>query len=344
MNYSYNGKQFYPMVEIYHDVIPHIAGITEGEFYRNPEACVKAWKVANAAISEYFGELLPPRVPSAPPLSYGHLVSLGAPLCMPEDGEPNVRPFVNSMEEGIALLKEKKGMDFFANPTAQYYISMNALLQENFPECTIAPLAGYSYEGVITTAMLMRGQDFLCDLYDEPELVHEFLTLLNESIIDFVKAMRRFHGQPELSSWNGLADDFASLIPPHMWSEFVIPYWKQYYDALSTGGVRHLHCENTYPEQLRYLKDAGITRYQPSVADRLTIENVRENTDIPFDWLLYAYQVVDMTDEEIQAWADKAVEAGIWKIRTQFGAYTWGAGKMDRILAFFKAFEKYRVE
>jgi hypothetical protein len=51
-----------------------------------------------------------------------------------------------------------------------------------------------------------------------------------------------------------------------------------------------------------------------------------------------------MTDEEIEEWVDNAVRAGIRKIRTQFGRYAWKEGKMDRILAFYKAFEKYKTE
>ncbi len=345
MRYEYNGKAFYPIVEIYHDVIPYLADITDKEFYWDGEKCAAAWKKANAAIEDYFGSRLDVRVPSAPPLSYGHLVSLGAPLRIPEEGEPNVRPFVSSLEEGIELLKSKKGCDFFDNPIAQHYIAVNNLLQKHFPEYKISPIAGYGYEGIITSAILMRGQDFLCDLYDDPELVHEFLSLLNESIIDFVKAQRRINNQPEVNpSFTGCCDDFASLIPPYMWEEFVVPYWKRYYEALSSGGTHFMHCENTYPEQLRYLRAAGITRYQPSVAERLTIENVRENTDLPFDWLLYAYRIVDMTDTQIEEWVDQTVQAGIWKIRTQFGKYAWSIGKMDKILTFLNAFEKYRVE
>ena len=90
--------------------------------------------------------------------------------------------------------------------------------------------------------------------------------------------------------------------------------------------------------------DAKLTHYQPSVADRLTIENIRANTDVPFDWLLYTYHIVDMSDAQIEAWVDNTVKAGITTIRTQFGKYAWSTGKMDRILAFYKAFEKYRVE
>ena len=343
--YSYKGTEIKPVVEIYHDVVPYLGGITEGEFYRDTDKCIAAWKSANEQIAAYFGDLLAPRAPSAPPLSYGHLVSLGVPLRQPDDAEPNVQHCVNSIDEAIAFMEERRNIDFGAAPECRRYIEMNAAIQKAFPQYKVAPLAGYGLEGVITTAELLRGQDIFCDLYDEPEKVHTFFTLLNESIIDFKKFCNRVNGVAEISTWGiGIADDFASLIPPDMWSEFVIPYWKRYFEALSTGKSRSVHCENVHPAQLKYLKEAGVTHYQPSVSDALTLDNVKANTDIPFDWLLYAYRIVEMTDEEIQAWVDTTVEAGVTKIRTQFGKYAWSIGKMDRILAFYKAFEKYRTE
>jgi len=339
MKYAYNGRTISPVVEIYHDVIPFIAGISERDFFLDAEKCAKAWKVANEAIANYFGDRLAPRAPMAGPFSYGHLVSIGATVNVPDEGEPNVKYFASDIDEAIAILKDSKGIDFADNDMARHYFAVNKYLQEEFPEYKILPLAGYDHESIITTAELMRGQDFFCDIYDEPEKVHEFLSLLTDSLIDFYHFKVKVNGGDSTSIY----DDFASIIPPHMWSEFVIPYWNRYYEGIGAKG-RFLHCENVYPEQLRYLKDAKIDFYQPSVSPRLTLENVRENTDIPFDWLLYAFDIVNMSDEQIQNWVDTAIQAGINTLRTQFGGYAWGAGKMDRIMAFLKAFDKYRVE
>ena len=350
MKYMYQGKEIYPTVEIYPDVIPYLGGITDRQFYTNPELCIQAWKKGKAAIAEYFGDyanaLSLTKAPTAPGLSYGHLVSLGAPLKLPVvDGEPNVTPFANDIDEAIEIMKSKKNVDFGDNDVFRYYVEMNKALQKAFPEYDIPLTSGYGSEGAITSAVLIRGQDFLCDIYDEPEKAHEFLTLLSESIIEFKKFTCRINGQPERSRYMWLCDDFASLITPSLWPEFVVPYWNQYFDNLSVPGSRRtVHCENMHPTQLRYLKDVGLAHYQPSVATALTLENVKENTDVPFDWLLYAFNVVKMTNEEIEAWVDKTVEAGVRKVRTQFGRYAWREGKMDRILAFYKAFEKYRVE
>ncbi len=343
--YEYKGVQIYPTLEILHSLIPHLAGITESEFFLNQEKCIGAWKSANEQLAAFFGDLHTLRTPTAPPLSYGHLVSLGVPLHQPENGEPNVEPCVSSIDEAIAFMEERRDIDFGAASECRRYMEINAALQEEFPECKIAPLASYGFEGVITTAELIRGLDFFCDLYDEPEKVHTYLSLVNESVIAFEKFRRRTNGWKEVNPVSAsIADDFASLIPPTMWSEYVVPYWNYYFESLTTGNSRFVHCENLIPAHLPYLKDAGITRYQPSVSDALTIENIRHNTDIPFDWLLYEYRITDMSDDEIQAWVDQTVEAGITVIRTQASRYAWTVGKEKKLLAFYNAFEKYRVE
>ena len=188
-------------------------------------------------------------------------------------------------------------------------------------------------------------QDFFMDLYDEPEKVHEMLTLLCDSITSFARWSCRMNGAPEVSDFGAsIFDDFAALVPPDKWSEFVIPYWNRFFEDRTTGKNRFVHCEDTYPEQLRYLKDAKITFYQPCVSERLTFENIRENTDVEFDWFLYPFHITEMTDSMISAWVDYTVQSGVRIIHTEFGRYAWENGKIDRILAFYKAFEKYRVE
>lgn len=342
MTYSYGGKQIFPVVEQYHDLVPYLGGISEKEFFLDAEKAAKAWKSTNEIVADYFKGKLKPKTPGAAPLSYGHLVCLGGSLRIPEDAEPNIRPFADDLDEGIAVLRERKDMDFSDTDIFRHYKMVNEYLQSEFPEEKISITSGLGVEGVITSAELMRGQDFFCDILDDPEKTHEFLGLMNESVIRFTQFRNICNGQPAVNPSGGsLADDFASIIPPALWPEYVVPYWNTYFEGVTSGERRFVHCENTYPEQLKFLKDAKITMYQPSVADRLTLDNIRENTDIPFDWLLYAYRITEMSDEEIQAWVDSAVEAGVTKIRTQFGKYAWSSRKMDRILAFYKAFEKY---
>jgi len=342
MKYAYNGLEIRPSVEIYHDAIVYLGGITMSEFYKDKVKCAQAWRVGSKKINDYFGDMLPPRTVTGPPISYGHLICLGSPVTYPENSEPNVKPAVFSIDEGIEFLKSQKDINYREKPLFKHYSELCDYLKEQFPEQNVG-FSGMGAQGPLTSAILLRGQDFIYDVYDEPDKVKQFLTLLTDSIVRFNHSTNEANGLPAVNPQSyGLSDDFSSLISPDMWPEFVVPYWNQYFEGVTTS-IRSVHCENLAPAHLKYLKDIKLSHYQPSVSDLLTLENVKANTNIPFDWLLYAYRITEMSDEQIQAWVDKTVEAGVTFIRTQFGEFTCKLGKLDRIKAFYKAFEKYKV-
>ena len=116
------------------------------------------------------------------------------------------------------------------------------------------------------------------------------------------------------------------------------------YESRSTGSYRFAHCEDLRAAHLPYLKEAGVTEYQPSLSNSLTPALIKATTDIPFDWMLQSWDIVKMSDEEIHAWIADTLAAGATSLTTQFDAYNWTEGKMDRTQVFFDAIEKYRVE
>ena len=342
MEYSFNGKKISPIIEVISDIVPYLGGITMREFYTDYKKCASAWKIAVKFLKEYYGDLIPIPTPSGAPLSYGHLISIGSPITFPENGEPNASPFAGSVNEAIDILKERKGKDFSDNPMFQHYMDMGKYFGEEFHGGR-SYFGGFGAQGPLTSAVLMRGQDFLCDIYDEPEKSKEFLFLMTDSIIDYIKFLRRINGEPEMSNGMGMTDDFASLIPPDMWDEFVIPYLDQECKGLSNGSYRYMHIENLTPKHLRNLKKLGLNNFQPSVSDALTIENIKANLDpsIAFDWMLYPYRIIFMTDKEIEDWVDSTVQAGVTTIRTEICAFTCQQNKLEKGFAFFKAFDKY---
>ena len=359
MKYSYNQKEIFPYVEYGISAVAYLSGIGMRDIFLNKQKCAYAWKTANEELKKYFGNMLPTRKPEIltkyfcdfalirkpvpPAISYGHLISIGAPVTFPVDGEPNVSPFAHSVDEAIDILKERKGKDFSEHEIFRHYLDIWDYLKQSFPEEEI-PFVEFKAEGPITSAHSMRGEGFFYDIYDEPEKSREFLGLLSDSIIDFVKLCRKINGQQEIQEGAYIADDLASLMSPDMWGEFVIPFWKQIYEGLCNGKERCIHVENLVPEHLKYLKQAEIAYYQPSVSPKITLESIKENLDpgIAFDWMLTSFQIIDMTEKQIEEWVDNTVHAGVTNIRTQFGDNTIRGKKLDRIEMFFKAFEKYR--
>ncbi|HCS72642.1 MAG TPA: hypothetical protein DIW17_02040 [Clostridiales bacterium] len=343
VNYEFNGVPIYFPVEIYHDIVPLLGGITEKQFFLNAGLCIAAWQAEIDFIREEFGELLEPRKPAAAPNSYGHLICLGCPVRYPDDAEPNISPAVTSIDDAITALEESREMDFTTQPIFVQYAELSRKIHEAFPND--APIfSGLGLQGPLTSAALFRGQDFYLDIMDEPEKCAQYLHLMTDSIIDFRKQCNLFKGEPAINpNGIGLADDLASMIPPKLWDELVLPFWRQYYLGSARGKDWSLHCEALTPAHLPYLEKAGVIHYQPSVSPALTIDTVRQNTGIPFDWLLYSYHITDMTDAEIEVWIDNTVHAGITSIRTQFGKNAVVKNKLDRIHAWFHAADKYRV-
>lgn len=343
MKYSYKGMEIFPSVEVYHDAIVYLGGITMSEFFKDKVKCAEAWHIGRKKIYDYFGDMLTLSSVGGPPISYGHIICLGSQAEFPENSEPNVKPMIANIDDGIEMLKAKKNIDYYEQPLFKHYYELCNYLKEHFPDSNMQ-FSGMGVQGPLTSAVLMRGQDFIYDMYDELDKVKEFLTLLTDSIVGFRHFTNKINNLPVVDSHGcGLYDDFASLVSPDMWPEFVVPYWNQYFEGLTTGN-RFAHCENLAPAHLKYLKDVKLSHFQPSVSNMLTLENVKANTNITFDWLLYSYHITGMSDIQIQEWVDNTVEAGVSIVRTQFGQYACKIGKLDRIKAFYKAFEKYKVE
>ena len=165
MKYAYKGVEIRPSVEIYHDAIVYLSGIKMREFFKDKEKCAYAWRVGSEKIHDYFGDMLPPRSVAGPPISYGHLICLGSPVEYPENSEPNVKQSIFSIDEGIELLKKKKDIDYKEQPLFKHYNELCNYLREQFPEHKI-PFSGMGAQGPLTSAILMRGYDFIYDVYE----------------------------------------------------------------------------------------------------------------------------------------------------------------------------------
>lgn len=291
---------------ISYEVFPTLAGISIRDFHLAPSACVKAFKIGSARIKELFGGKL--YVPAAfcPPLSYGHIASLGIEIDFPEGGAPVPRRQGANIEECLDWFKKKRAIaecQLFKD-----HLCMWEYLQKEFPEQEIK-FSGFGKEGPITTAVLLRGQDFFIDLYECPEKVKEFLKKLTASLIEFEYFRRKFSNLPTRSLSSGLADDFAALVPPALWEEFVLPFWEEYY-VKTTREHRSLHCEGLAPEHLSFLNKLKINRFDPDWSPKLTNRIIAENIDCPFAASLQSFAYPRLSHRKIEAWIRQAVADG----------------------------------
>ena len=332
-------------VDIVIDAFIYLGGVSVSEYYTRPEVFKKARESGLKALNEIFGgdtERLNVPGLSCPPLSYGHLGCLGGEIRYPENSDPNMTRMADSIEECIALIERKT--DFSQSALFKFYEVYQKKISEDYPNEKIY-FGGLGKEGPITSAVLMRGQDFFAELYEKPEESKKLLRLLTDSITDFEKFLWKINGiEPSANSSVGLADDFAGFLPPYMFDEFVIPYWNRYYESLTVTGRRYLHCEGMSRAHLPFLKQCGIYHFQPSVSPLLTCKMLAEELSVEYDWLLPSFELAEMDDAQIVKWVDDAVTitSGANLIRTQANRFMLET-EASRHLLCNKGAEKIRI-
>ena len=313
------------------ETLPYLAGIKINEFYLNPESCVLAFHRGRSKLAEIFHESVSDPGVHCPHNSYGHVSSLGCKIVFPENSEPYAKPTFANLDEGISALERK--VDFASNPLFAHHLKMYNHLRNVFKDEEIA-FSGFGYEGPVTTAGLLRGQSFFTDIHREPEKAREFLKLVTTSVVTFVHFLREADGGEKVNpNSGGLCDDHASFIPPSMWPKFVLPYWDQYYNCITTG-KRNLHCENLSPPHLKYLAQAGISHYEPSVSPRLNPQTIKELISIPFSWLLSPFKATSMTKEEVRGWVIEVAGSGVNHIWLEVDKFLCEGNGPDRVAAF----------
>jgi len=98
-------------------------------------------------------------------------------------------------------------------------------------------------DGPFTNACIIRGADrFIMDMIEDSDYAHQLMTFLSESIIRRIEATRKYLGICDNVGGFGMADDFIVMLSKDMYNEFVLPYHKRIYDALTPeGGSRGVH-------------------------------------------------------------------------------------------------------
>lgn len=285
------------------EVLTEYAGTTLRAYYTDARTMLFTQLESARRFRELYGvEVVSPHI--AVP-AYVGVAALGAEVVFPEDDSPMVanqgrvlptndsvaRLSVPSADDSLLLQRQLGMRRFFEAETGQ------------------SPPIGAGQEGPITSAMLLRGERFLEDLYDEPSLAHRLLDIVTDTYIAFVRYVRTING--DAPAVIGLADDFAGLIAPAMWPEFVIPYWQRLFEELGPGR-RVIHSELLRREHLRHLVELGVDHFDPGVDQYLTAREIAEAIPIPFTE--YIWPVRDLllgTPESIHRQYDEYVEAGV---------------------------------
>ncbi|MBD3306988.1 hypothetical protein GF339_11255 [candidate division KSB3 bacterium] len=120
---------------------------------------------------------------------------------------------------------------------------------------------GYlSWQGVLNNAFHIRGQEIFLDMYDKPDFVHQFFSLLTEVLIQLaqcVQARQRESGF--FVNHFTVSNCVLNMISPQAYEDFVLPYDTRVAHSFERFGVHTCEWDVTpYLEVLRKLPKMGF--------------------------------------------------------------------------------------
>lgn len=196
---------------------------------------------------------------------------------------PTTKPFNDTekikelIDKGIPSLDTGFGKDMFAFGEAvaevfEHYPKIKKYVDVFHPDT----------QGPLDMCEMIWGCEMFYEMYDEPELVHEFLNLLTDT---FIAVSDKWHEiyplKPDMSThWRGffhrggivLRSDSAMNISPDLYEEFSMPYDKKLLERYGGGVIHFCGRGDHYIELLSTLPQVyGINMSQPECNDMETI-------------------------------------------------------------------------
>ena len=133
-------------------------------------------------------------------------------------------------------------------------------------------------QGPLDICELMWGTDMFYAMYDEPELVHSFLSLITDTYVAFMEKWQKMY-PPRLdfnTHWGNLRhrgsilirNDSAMNLSPELYEEFSVPYDSRLLERFGGGGVHFCGRGDHYIELLAKIpKMYAVQMSQPQYND-----------------------------------------------------------------------------
>jgi uroporphyrinogen-III decarboxylase len=293
------------------EVETEYAGTRLGEYYSRAEVMLYTQIVARERLLALYGvDIGGPHV-SVP--AYLGVAELGADLVLPEDDPPMLRNQGKVLQEEAALRALRP-----VDPRHSRWLGRYLRMQDVISAKLGAPVpCGDGQEGPITSAVLLRGEEFYIDVLERPRLAHQLLQVVTETFVAFRLYVRERNGLGKAGPV-GIADDLAGTLPPALWPEFVVPYWDLVYRELGAT-ERSVHTELLRPAHLRFLVELGTDSYDPGNDQFLSLSDVAWLFDRMRVWwnLFTVRDMLNGTPASIGALFQQAVDAGARYVMTE---------------------------
>jgi uroporphyrinogen-III decarboxylase len=288
------------------EVYCEVCGVTMREYHSSPAAQMEVQLRGPELFHKRYG--LPLRRGIAPDFTtYLTASPFGLQFEVFEDQVPAPRGHpLASIEQAAALtVPEDMSQAGYFPHALEFYAWMRA----HAPEGVNVGFSGGG-QAPFTTAVLLRGEGFLLDLLDQPDLAHRFLqTLTQNSIrqrtfalwvaqqadatgaVDAVGAPASSWQEPSNwqmpSGWHtpqealGFTDDYGGMLGPNLYYDFDVQYMLQI--AAHFGATRKtIHTELLRQPHLAILQEHGWGYIDVGTDPYLTIADCREVLQIPF--------------------------------------------------------------
>jgi len=243
-------------------LIAEVGGVSQAALHLDVDAICHAYK-AIEPIARRLG-VEPPR-PGLAGLAYVHVSTLGAEVTISLDAnEPYVKPCIRTLEDIDRLCEPD---DYLAAELVRHRLDLVDQLKQRRPGAS--DHIGHDFEGPITTAALLMGQDFFMLPYDDPARAHRLIEFGVRSALNYHKVLAQHQRRPIRTRRGGFPDDFAGMFPPDVFRQFVLPYWRMMLDNLGVA-ERHVHSELLREEHLPFLAELGVDVFDPSVDQYLS--------------------------------------------------------------------------
>ncbi len=272
-------------------LVAEMGGITLSRLHFDAKSIVKAFN-SMKPLAERLD--VPAPAPRMAGFTYPHVSTLGVEIVFPENSEPRPFPAIRKAED-IDFLEEPK--DYLDTPLIRKKLAVLEELKRYSPETP--SFIGHLYEGPVTTAVLLMGQNFLTLPHDDPERAHRLLSFCTESALNYAEVMSRCLGEPIVPGPKGMPDDFAGMFPPHVFEEFVVPYWERMYQGLKST-ERYLHSELLRKEHLPFLNRLNINSFDPSADQYLTPEILAGHCPCDFTLRIQAWDMDNLSAGELE--------------------------------------------
>jgi hypothetical protein len=189
--------------------------------------------------------------------------AFGCRIVFPPKEEPAVEgPIVTRPEEVRRLLPPNAETDGLMPRVLRCidHMRANSEVPVSFTDC----------QGPLNIALNLVGLERLSLwMYEEPTTVHELMDLCTTVLIDWVRVQKRHAGQPDdggafphfvaLPPGRGgvwISDDDSTVMSPHLYREFVVPYNSRVFRAFG-GGTLH-YCSSATHQLENFLATDGL--------------------------------------------------------------------------------------